>query len=172
MGVREAINTKRNIGYAIGGAFLIIAIAILAYTEWPQHHFSGKTAFYSDDDGQTWFIDSVYKTVPFDHNGKPAYRAVIYSCDNGKTKFCAYLMRHKAEDKKRLDDAVAQAAQQGNPPSSVTLFEDKTILDEMEIKPPGPGQNWISLLNPKATDEINTVLGPHADGTLDIVYAE
>jgi hypothetical protein len=172
MGVREKINAKKSLGYGLSIAFILVAASVLAYTQWPEHRFAGKTSFYSDDDGQTWFIDSIYKSTPFDHNGKQAYRAVIYSCENGKTKFCAYLMRDRPEDKKRLDDAVAQAAQQGNPPSSVALFEDKGIINDMEIKQPGPGHDWVPSLSSKATNEINTSLAPHADGTLDIVYAE
>jgi len=172
MGVREKINTKKSLGTAFAVALLLAAVGVLAYSNWPQHRFAGKTAFYSDDDGQTWFIDTIYKSTPFDHNGKQAYRAMIYSCESGKTKFCAYLMRDKPEDKKRLDDAVAQAAQQGNPPSSVTLFDDKGILNDMEIKQPGPGHDWFPSLSPKAVDEINASLAPHADGTLDMVYAE
>jgi hypothetical protein len=172
MGIREKMNAQKSAGFIVAGAFLLAATGILAYSQWPRHQFSGKTGFYSDDDGQTWFIDSVYKTVPFDHDGKQAYRAVIYSCQNGKTQFCAYLMRHEAGDKKKLDDAVAQAAQQGKPPSSVGLFENKQILGEMEIKAPGPGHSWEPLSSQAGTDEINSVLANHNDGTLDIVYAE
>ncbi len=156
----------------VAAIFLLTAAGILLYTQLPKHQFSGKTGFYSDDDGQTWFIDSVYKTVPFDHNGTQAYRAVIYSCQNGKVQFCAYLMRHNAQDKKRLDDALSQAVQQDKPPSSIGLFEDKGILDHMEVKAPGPGHSWEPLKSQAATDEINSVLANHNDGTLDIVYAE
>jgi hypothetical protein len=117
MGIREKINAKKSAGYGLAALFLLAAGGVLAYTQWPQHRFAGKTAFYSDDDGQTWFIDTVYKSTPFDHNGKQAVRAVVYSCENGKTKFCAYLMRDTPEDKKRLDDALATAAHAGNPPS-------------------------------------------------------
>lgn len=172
MGVRETLNQKKSVGVVLAVVFLLAAAGILVYTQWPEHHFSGKTAFYSDDDGQTWFIDSVYKATPFDHNGKPAVRAIIYSYDSGSKRFCAYLMRDKASDKKLLDDAVAQAATQDKPPSSVTLFDDKRILNEMEIKEPGPGHNWVGILSQAGMDATNDSLAQHADGTLDIVYAE
>jgi hypothetical protein len=42
----------------------------------------------------------------------------------------------------------------------------------MEVKQPGPGHDWVPSLSARATDEINASLAPHADGTLDIVYAE
>jgi hypothetical protein len=77
MGVRETLNKKKSLGIAVAVIFLLLASGYLTYSEWPEHHFSGKTAFYSDDDGQTWFIESVYKTTPFDHNGRQATRARI-----------------------------------------------------------------------------------------------
>jgi hypothetical protein len=172
MGVRETLNKKKSLGIGLAAIFLLGAAFLLTYTEWPQHHFSGHTAFYSDDDGQTWFIDSVYRTTPFDHNGKQAVRAMIYSCDHGNTKFCAYLLRHKASDKKRLDDALAEATREGKPPSSITLFGDQGIQNGMEIKQPGSGHPWVSILGPQGLDVTNAVLKDHDDGTLDIVYAE
>lgn len=172
MGVRETLNKHKSLGTVLATVFLVGAAGILTYSQWPQHRFAGHTAFYSDDDGQTWFIDSVYKTTPFDHDGKQAVRAVIYSYDHGDKRFCAYLMRHKASDKKLLDDAIAEAAQQGKPPSSVTLFGSQQIQNDMEIKQPGSGHPWVSILGPEAADVMNATLQEHDDGTLDLVYAE
>ena len=38
----------------------------------------------SDDDGKTFYPDSVFNFPPYDHNGKPANRAFVYQCDRGK----------------------------------------------------------------------------------------
>jgi phosphatidylserine/phosphatidylglycerophosphate/cardiolipin synthase-like enzyme len=151
---------------------LLGAAGILAYSEWPEHRFAGKTTFYSDDDGQTWFIDSVYKTTPFDHDGKQAVRAVIYSYDHGSKRFCAYLMRHNASDKKRLDDALAEAAREGKPASSITLFGNLKILNNMEVKQDGSGHSWVPVNSTAGADVVNAGLIDHNDGTLDVVYAE
>lgn len=172
MGVREAINKKPWLSVGLAICFLGSAFGVIVYSQWPEHHFSGKSAFFSDDDGNTWFIDSVYKTAPFDHDGKQAVRAVIYSYDHGSKEFCAYLMRYKASDNKRLADALADAAKAGKPPSSVQLFEDKGILDSMEVKQPGPGHPWVAVLSPEGSDAANAVLKNYDDGTLDVVYPE
>jgi hypothetical protein len=172
MGVRETLNKQKWVGAAFAAVLILAAGGLVTYTEWPQHHFSGKTAFYTDDEGQTWFIDSVYKTTPFDHDGKQAVRAVIYSYEHGGKQFCAYLMRDNPSDKKRLDDAVATAAAAGKPPSSVDLFENQGILNNMQIKQLGPGHPWVPILGPDGSNVTTVGLESHDDGTLDIVYAE
>jgi hypothetical protein len=172
MGVRETLNKKKSLGVGLGLLFLVGAGALLAYTEWPQHHFSGRTEFYSDDDGQTWFIDSAYKATPFDHNGKQAVRAVIYSCNHGGTKFCAYLMKHGDSDKKRLDDAAAEAAKTGQTASLVSAFGSLGVQNNMMVKQPGSGHPWVPVLGKAGADVVNAGLKDHDDGTLDIVYAE
>jgi hypothetical protein len=111
---------------------------------------------------------------PFDHNGKTAVRAVVYSYNGGHDQFCAYLQRYTADTKKRIDDALAEAAREGKTPDSVTLFNDKGILDfGIEIKLPGSGHPWVQRLGSDATALMNQALGPHADdSTLDLVIAE
>src|SRR5579862_39008 len=140
MSVREAINSRKSIGIAFASLFLVIAAAVLIFTQMPAHRIKGDKTFFSDDDGQTWFLDSVYQTPPFDRNGKTAVRAVIYSYDHGDKTFCAYLMRFTTSAKKRLDDAIAQAVKDGKNPGSVNLFTDRELnTSGVEVKLPGPG---------------------------------
>ena len=149
MGVRETLNKQKWVGAALAAFLILAAGGILTYTQWPQHHFSGKTAFYTDDEGQTWFIDSVYKTTPFDHDGKQAVRAVIYSYDHGGKQFCAYLMRDNPSDKKRLDGAVSGGGQPRASRHHRWIYSsDLGILNNMQIKQPGPGHPWVPILGP------------------------
>ncbi len=46
--------------------------------------YSVQGVLYSDDDGKTWFADSVYRVAPFDHNGKTAVAAQIYTYEDGR----------------------------------------------------------------------------------------
>ena len=57
MGVREAVNSKKSLGIAISSLFLLTAAAILIYTQLPQHRFKVDKAYFTDDDGQTWFLE-------------------------------------------------------------------------------------------------------------------
>jgi len=173
MSVREAINSKKSVGIGISILFLIVAVIILAYSMLPAHRIKGDKTFFTDDDGQTWFLDSVYLTPPFDHNGKTAVRAMIYSYDHGNKTFCAYLTRYTADAKKRLDDAIAKAASAGKPPSSVGLFSDRELNSTgVEVKTPGPGHSWAVKDTPAGTDAMNTGLSAHADDTSDLVIPE
>lgn len=102
MGIRETLNEKPAIAYGGFGVLLLIAMGILffymrssssstapvAVTKPP-----GDQAFYSDDDGKTWFPDAVRKATPFPHGGKDAVRAMVYRCSDGKL-FVSYLVRH------------------------------------------------------------------------------
>ncbi len=49
--------------------------------------------FFTTDEGKTLFADSATLKPPFQHEGKVAYRAHVYSIDNGKTTFVAYLSK-------------------------------------------------------------------------------
>jgi hypothetical protein len=173
MSVREAINSRKSVGIAISILFLIVAAVILAYSMLPAHRIKGDKTFFTDDDGQTWFLDFVYLTPPFDHNGKTAVRAMIYSYDHGNRTFCAYLMRYTPDAKKRLDDAIAQAASAGKSPSSVGLFTDRELNSSgVEVKAPGPGNSWVVRGTPAGADAMNAGLSAHADDTSDLVIPD
>ncbi|MGD0461708.1 MAG: hypothetical protein ABSB74_04390 [Tepidisphaeraceae bacterium] len=139
-------------------AILMVAFAggYLVYTQWPQPRARGDKAFYTVDDGQTWFMDSIYKTPPFDHDGKIAVRAMVYSYDNGRKLFCPFVQRYTSDMKKSLDDAVAQAMYDGKPLSSIALFNPRTASDGIEVKASGPGNDWVSRSD---VDQAAKVLG-------------
>jgi hypothetical protein len=53
----------------------------------------GQHLYYTDDDGETWFVADNKAKPPFDHNGKEAVCVFLYSCDGGKTKYVSYLLK-------------------------------------------------------------------------------
>jgi hypothetical protein len=174
MGVREALNTQKSLGLGISVLCLLVAASIIVYTYKPQHRPKGDKAFFTDNDGQSYYEDSIYLVPPCDRDGKTTVRAMVYSYDGGRHQFCPYLQRFTKDAKKRLDDAVADAATQGKPPSSVSLFNDKGILTYgLEIKLPGPGHPWVPRLGTQGAAVMTEGFGNHAsDPTLDLVIAE
>lgn len=150
MGLRNAIQGKPIAGIAIAVVLLLVSGLILARTYWPQKRAKLSQTFYTDDDGATWFADSAYLVPPFDHNGKTAVFAEVFSYDNGSKKLCAYETEYTPRAKKRLEDALAEAQKNDQPPASVSLFHDRTFMTEgMQVKRPG-STKWVSMADPQA----------------------
>src|SRR5581483_3966904 len=112
MSIREKINNDRKFGVLLGGVLIVAAVVFAVY------EFRGmargvsvlNTTYYSDDDGKTFFKDDIYKFPPFDHDGKTANAAVIFSTPQSGD-FVGYLMRYTPAAKKQLDDAYQKAKQ-------------------------------------------------------------
>lgn len=108
MSVREKLNSNRIMGFFVAVVLLIVATVQAAYFLWPTvKHQSATQTFYTDDDGQTYFMDSIYKFPPWDHNGKEANFAVVYSSASGN--FVAYQVRYTGGAQKELQDQYAKA---------------------------------------------------------------
>jgi hypothetical protein len=156
MGLREIINAKKSAFLGMAILMLMCAVGYFDFTHRTIPKPSGDKAFYTVDDGRTWFIDSIYKTPPFEHDGKHAVRAMVYSYDNGSRTFCPAVERYNPDMKLALDEAVAQAKHQGKPLSSISLFNLPDTLDAMEVKLTGPGHDWVSRND---RDETAKILG-------------
>jgi hypothetical protein len=105
MGIREAMNRNRVVSTVVGIVLIVLTIVLLNWnlrSEGPGQVSS--RAFFTVDDGQTLFIDNVRRIPPFDHEGKPAYRAYVYTCDGGKTQWVAFLERYTPAAKQRLEN--------------------------------------------------------------------
>jgi hypothetical protein len=160
MGIREKFKESPSVAAAAAAVFVLAAAAIIAHAYWPEKKADLSQAYYSDDDGQTWFVDSIYKVAPFDHNGKTALIAEVYSYDDGKQKFCAYLSQFTPEGKKQMDAALSDAEKKGLPPDSVPLYQDRNFMNRsVEVKLSGPNHPWILYGDPKA-QEVFTIHSP------------
>jgi hypothetical protein len=128
MGVREQIT--RHPGWAwTAGATLLVAAVLLILAQLRANAprpYTGK-AFFSTDDGKTWFEDDIEKLPPFEHDGKTAYRAYVFTCDGGKTQWVGYLQRYAKAIREKNN-----RARRGTGP----------ITDGIELKRPGDAE-WI-----------------------------
>lgn len=96
MGIREKLQENQPLSVGIL-AVVILAILFGIYQMlWkkPEGPKPYSDAYYSDDDGQSWFIDSSSKIPPFDHNGKIAVRAYLFRCGPSGKPFIQYLLRY------------------------------------------------------------------------------
>ncbi len=94
-----------------------------------------QRAFYTVDDGANLFIDSVTKLVPFDHDGHPAVKALVFSADNGVHRWVQYLFRYTDAEK-----------------ASLSAFPDASASAAMgEVKRPG-SDTWYTMNDPHVAD--------------------
>src|ERR1700733_5134236 len=113
LGVRERLN-RSGFGIFAGLGLILVAIGIAAYYIKPPPKVNSEMAFYSDDDGQTFFEDSAMKIAPFEHNGKTAYEAAVFKNTKGN-QFVAFLRRYTEDAKEKLDAQYADDIAKGHP---------------------------------------------------------
>jgi hypothetical protein len=101
MSLRDSIN-RRGALVAFASVVLIGAVVCMALLKLKSSDertpvsAGGRKAWYSIDDGKTWFAGAADRLTPFDNGGTTAYRCLVWSCDGGKTKFVSHLERYKA----------------------------------------------------------------------------
>ena len=98
--------------------------------------------FYSIDEGKTYFTASSSNIAPFDYNGHPAVRALVFEA-SGK-QFVGYVERYKA------DTHAAKVA------GTITPLQE---LNGREVKKPGD-TTWVPSSNRKAFSTVTTVAAP------------
>ena len=145
MGIRETLNKNPAITTGATAAIILIAIGVIIY-----QIMGGGTpgiateAYYTIDDGKTWFEDDINKIAPFDKDGKQAYKVYVYKCP-GSDPFVSHLERYTKEGK-----AAMEAALKSNDPNNPVMMED-VQMSGIEVKDPGTGdKGWVKQASPAA----------------------
>jgi hypothetical protein len=170
VGIREKLNENPAITTGATIGIILLALIFIGY-----QLFSGgdgpqiqTTAYYTTDDSSpegalaAMFADDVNKLPPFDKDGKQAYRAYVFSCDGGKTKWISYLQRYTAEAKTKLEAA------QKNPQAEGPAMMEMVYMTGIEVKKPGTGK-WVKQENRPDSAGITEIKCP--DGTLENIEA-
>lgn len=158
MGIRETLNNNPAITTGATLLIIVFAIAFIIYSSTGGGTPKPPTkAYFTVDDGKTWFPDDITLIPPFDKDGKQAVRAHIFSCKGGDEPFVAYLERHTPEAKATLEKYRANPDQA--PPDGMLIADTGT-----EVKKPGVG-NWVSMANYQKYAEITNINCP--DGKLE-----
>ena len=139
--IRETLQSRGR-GVIVAIVLIVASLLITIYYRPPKTPgLNSDVTFYSDDDGQTYFKDSIYKLAPFDHNGKTANIAVV--CTDGKQNFVGFLERYTPDTRKRLQEVY-----DANPTErykTLDLMASPVVsLEGMEVKLPGKNNSWIS----------------------------
>ena len=145
MGVREKLNQRPLLVAGAVGVALAASLGFYLMNSSGESANGGKqTAFFSIDDGKTWFAGDGDKLSPIMKDGKPAYRVSVWTCDGGKTKFVSHLERYTDEAKSKLEQFRANRQQ-------VDPGELRVIMTNgMEVKAPGAPM-WVNRSTAEGT---------------------
>ncbi|MGD1276353.1 MAG: hypothetical protein ABR964_03915 [Tepidisphaeraceae bacterium] len=151
MGIRETLNKNPAITTAGTIVIILIALGVITWEMLPKSPVKIMSGmYYTDDDGQSTFVDLMNKNPPFDHGGKSAMLAAVFSCNGGK-QWVAYVQKYTDDMKATLDD----------PNHSEISSSD--LESNMLVKKPGDTE-WLTLSSTKGR-ELTNVKCP--DGTLN-----
>ena len=143
MGIRQTLNEKKGLAAAVAGGVVVIAIALMAYNLSGPGAPSASEAYYTTDDGQSYFGGSVKDVPPFQKDGKTAVRAHVYRCTKCGKTFVNHLERYTPDVKKKVEAAYARGPAAANDPTFMMGLETG-----IEVKPPGTGA-WVKATDPK-----------------------
>src|ERR1700728_1321992 len=140
--IRESLQKNRKLGFTVAAILILATLIIAARYLWPNTASNDSlSAFFTDDDGQTYFKDSIFKLPPFDHNGREADLAIV--CTNGKNNYVACLERFTPEARKKLQDVY-----DANPDATFKVLDlmasPEINLNGMEFKDPGGSNSWTA----------------------------
>jgi len=153
MEIRKFLNDNRKV--IVGVAILAIAGGlVLSFRSNHQVSRPVTQAFFSDDDGQTTFVDDVNTVAPFDHGGKPACLVRMYKTKNGEV-FIAWLERYTERGRKQATQLLLDRKQ--GAPVDVELSGD--LAFEIEVKRPHEGE-WVRRDSPAGMDIVNKITSP------------
>jgi hypothetical protein len=150
MGLRERLNQNPGITTLVVIGLVVLALAgVVVQVLANRRGFSSKLpdAFYTVDDGKTFFVANTENVAPFDYKGQTAVHAYVYECD-GK-RFVGYMERYTPDARNKI---LAQKR---------TTLELETYGRELKI----PGGEWIKASNTAAVAKIADIKCPDGRGT-------
>jgi hypothetical protein len=163
--LREALNKNPKASAAIG---VVLVAAAVGWAVWalvidsgaPPHDSKPK-AWFTTDDGATWFADEAARSAPFKTaDGKTAVKAVVYKCGHGKT-FVAYLERQSPAAQQSAETPKGDKA---NPYATQMAYYKSGV----QVKSPKKG-DWVPMNDPEAAKILSPVCPEGATDSIEPV---
>ena len=145
MGVRETLNKQPAIttGATIGIILLALIFIIYQVMGGGNHIKIPTKAYYTTDDGATYYKDDINLVAPYDYGGKQAVKADVFKC-GGSGEFVGYLEKYSADAKKVIEDSRT------HPQNDFGKAEDAASRG-LEVKAPLTGDTgWVKNYLPSA----------------------
>ena len=148
MGVRESLEKNKPLAFALAGAFIIAAVGVVIWSNSSGIPAPLKTAYYSDDDGTSYFVDDINKIYPFDHNGKQALRADVFQCSDGK-QFVGLIYRFTDAGRREMEGYLSNKIK--DPQGLARLGIEHR---GMQVKPVGGDDHSWTLADDNTTERL------------------
>jgi hypothetical protein len=152
MAIREWIERQKNAAMAAGVCLIALSIIIAARQFRPHTIRPLANAYFTIDDGATYFKESLTKIPPFDHDGKEAVRAFVVSGDGGAHRWVAYLGKYSPETKQAIESDAPRADPHNMlvkaPGSTQWTPMASADLSKLLALPPGMGDGPIEPVLP------------------------
>jgi hypothetical protein len=158
VGIREKLNENPSITTGATIAIILIALIFIGIQLFGSGNNVGgpRDLYFTTDDSSpdaakaAMFKADSTNLPPFDHDGKPAYQVMLFSCDGGKTTFIGYLSRYTPE---ALAQIKAMNSKDPKGPVVPGVMAMPAVMMK-EVKAPGPGK-WLNQSDPKSRDVMN-----------------
>ncbi len=148
--------------YATGCVGALLAIAI--FSMWrllprhPRNLVGPGRAFFTTDDGKTWFTGQATDIPPLACGGKTAYWVEVYRCSR-RSSFAVNLETFDPADKAKVDQAIASGRDWNDVAHLMSGLH-------MLVKKPGD-ENWIAEI-PENESRFRQIIRPVCpDGSAD-----
>lgn len=163
MGIRESINRHQKLAVGAVAIVVLVAVGVSAFQQRTPTVSPPTYAYFTDDDGKTFFKDDATLVAPFDREGKEVVAAQVFQCKDGEP-FVGYLERAaspqaKAAIEQAKQEMIEKASKMAVPMPDSELTEQ--ITQNLEVKRPGDAK-WLPAPSSEA-GPVFDVKGP--DGT-------
>ena len=161
MSLREKLNENPSIITIATLGIIVIAIGLITWQVIQGRHPPPIKVYFTTDDGASFFEGDDASLPPFPHDGKTAYRAYVFTCDGGKTRFVAYIERFTSEARKRIE------ALRKNPDSAAPTDDDPQVSGA-QVKLPRTRNDeslWIKRDSPEGEALLTNLKCPSGDET-------
>jgi hypothetical protein len=141
VGIREKLNENQKIttGVTIGIIALAVIVIIYQLMSGGDSYSPPSKAYYTVDDGATFFEDDIERVPPYDYNGQTAVKALVYDCGDGK-KFVGVMQRYNKKAHAKMTEYYSKPSAARD--ESIRLENDNDRA--WEVKKPGTGdKGWV-----------------------------
>jgi len=159
VGIRETLEKKKSLTVVAMVVVIIGSIIAIIVQARGLGPVGPGDAFYTVDDGKTFFVGDAKNLPPFDQGGKQAVTAHVFEC--GGKRVVGYVSRYTADALATIAEAK-QARAAGRLPANVAKLATVAQTGS-ELKRPGDTK-WVITGNNNAANKIRIFKCP--DGSV------